>query len=117
MIAYLLLVQSGPSNSSSLSLYAFASVGMQEEVGGTTVVGDLVCAASEMDGRFFQLTLMPVAVGKTKQYGWEGEASCAMLLDVGRRLVEFEGVWLGVGIILHNGWVSSTCISVHSKTQ
>ena len=32
--------------------------------------------------------------------GWEGEAHLAMLSDVGRRTVEFEGVWLGVHIVL-----------------
>ena len=55
-------------------------------------------AASEMDGRIFMSSLMPVAVRKTKVNGWAGEACRAMPLDVERRLWEFGGVWLGVDI-------------------
>ena len=42
MIAYLFLVQSGLFNNSSLSPYAFASVGTREEVGGTIIAVDWV---------------------------------------------------------------------------
>ena len=44
--------------------------------------------------------LMPEAVRKTKVDGWAEEERLAMLSDVGRRSVEFEGVWLGVQIVL-----------------
>ena len=50
VIAHLLPVKSGPFNNRSRFSYAFASVGMQEEVDGTTTAGDWV-GCSFGDGR------------------------------------------------------------------
>jgi hypothetical protein len=51
-----------------------------------------------MDEQIFSLSLMSVSAGKAKVDGWAGEGRLAMPLNVERRLCEFGGVWLGVGI-------------------
>lgn len=53
VIAYLLLVQSGPFNHRNLSSYAFASVGMQEEAGCTATAGDLVLCSIVDETNFY----------------------------------------------------------------
>jgi hypothetical protein len=99
-ISYLIPIQSGPFQRSSLSSYTFLSIGMREEVGGTITAGERVSAASEMHVRIFSLLMMPVAVGKAAVNGLEKATGQLMPLGVERMLAEFGGTWLGANIYL-----------------